>query len=135
MESLSAFVVFCSFDTGIRVKISGETPVNTFFNLSVLRKTKISLHQSSQCSFLPNNFSQGREASRCMHNEGKCNNQQKKRKKVHGYFQFMQPTVTSSYFQEDGFVCYFKMAALSLTLILSANWAYSCLPLVRMTSG
>ena len=47
----------------------------------------------------------------------------------------MQPAVTSSYFREGGFACHCKMAVLSLTLILCANWAYNCLPLVGMHSG
>ena len=47
----------------------------------------------------------------------------------------MQPTVASSYFWEYGFAWFCKMAALSLTLILRADWAYNCPPLVRMHSG
>ena len=52
-------------------------------------------------------------------------------KKLQGYFPFhvykqrMQPTVTSSYFLEVDL----------LAIILCADWAYSCLPLVRTNSG
>ena len=52
----------------------------------------------------------------------------------HVYKQRMQPTVTSSYFLEDGFACYCKMATLTLTL--SADWAYIVASLlVRMNNG
>ena len=46
----------------------------------------------------------------------------------------MQPTITSSCFRKGGFTCYCKMAVPSLTLILCADWAYNCLPLVRTHS-
>ena len=47
----------------------------------------------------------------------------------------MQPTVTSSYFRDDECACYCKMATFGLTLILCADWAYNCLPLVRTITG
>ena len=74
----------------------------------------------------------GKQQSRWAHNKGRCN-------QVHAYFQFFvykqttQPTFTSSYFLESGFACGCKMA--DLALILCADWAYSCLPLVRTNSG
>ena len=86
---------------------------------------KISVHQSSQCSFLPSNFFLSSKAG------GRTWMVGVSILKVHGYFQFhvyrhrMQPTFTASYFLEGGFACYCKMAA--LTIIVCAHWSL-CLP-------
>ena len=131
--------MFCSFDTGTRVQISCETPVNTFLTCHYSEKQKTPcIKVVGVCSCQTTILKGGKQQSWWAHNKDRYLHF---KNKVHAYFQLhvykqrKQPTVTSNYFQEGGFACYCKMAALSLTLILCADWAYNCLPLVRTHSG
>ena len=75
------FVAFCSFDTGTRVKISGETSVNTFFFF--LLTCQDSEKRKSACikvvvrSRWTIFFRRGKQQSRRVHNEGRCNHLKK----------------------------------------------------------
>ena len=98
---------------------------------------KISVHQSSQCSFLPSNFFSRGVSSKA---GGRTWMVGVSILKVHGYFEFhvyrhrMQPTFTANYFLEGGFPCYCKMAALTVIVCVPTGLCV-CLPWVRVTSG
>ena len=69
------FVVFCSFGTGTRVKISDETPVNTFFlacRYSEKRNSPcIRVIGARSCRTI--SLKGDKQQSRWLHNEDRCN--------------------------------------------------------------